>query len=162
MTRHTQHPLPIGEIATRAVAAHRALRTVVREQRAALSQTDRDAMDAALGALAEDGLFDGDALSVAEETGARLDDAIARAGGAPEKRWTEEGHGYLVGGTEQASGSSRSSTRSACSGATPWRSPIGLRPSASWPATAIPPPAEVPQRQPLKRSGQEPRTAMAG
>jgi hypothetical protein len=101
MTHQTQHPLPIAEIATRAVAAHRALRTVVQDQRAALSQTDRDAMDAALGALAEDGLFDGDALSVAEETGARLDDAIARAGGAPETRWTEEGLGDLVGGTEQ-------------------------------------------------------------
>jgi hypothetical protein len=101
MTHQTQHPLPVAEIATRAVAAHRALRTVVQDQRAALSQTDRDAMDAALGALAEDGLFDGDALSVAEETGARLDDAIARAGGAPETRWTEEGFGDLVGGTEQ-------------------------------------------------------------
>jgi len=101
MVRHaSQGTHPLSDIAPRAVAAHRALAAAAHDHRAVLADGDRLALDTALAALSDKGVFDPDALSAAEAALAPLEAAVARAGGAPVRRWTEQGDGYLVGGTE--------------------------------------------------------------
>jgi len=101
MVRHAmQGTHPLSDLAPRAVAAHRALAAAARDHRAVLADRDRQVLDAALAALSDKGLFDPDALADAEAALAPLEAAVARAGGAPVRRWTEQGDGYLAGGTE--------------------------------------------------------------
>ena len=93
-------PQSIHDIATEAVAARRALMAATRENLAALPMADRVELNNVLSDVARRGCFDPAPLGAADDVIARLQAAIARAGGAPVKRWTEDGHGYLVGGTE--------------------------------------------------------------
>lgn len=93
-------PHSIQDSATRAVAAHRALITVSRENLSALPMVDRVALARVLAELDRRGCFEPDVLGTADAVIARLQAAMARAGGAPVRRWTEQGDGYLAGGTE--------------------------------------------------------------
>ena len=93
-------PHSIRDRATRAVAAHRALITASRENLSALPMVDRVALARVLAELDRRGCFEPDVLGTADAVIAGLRAAIDRAGGAPVRRWTEQGDGYLVGGTE--------------------------------------------------------------
>jgi hypothetical protein len=95
-----RYPQSIHEIATEAMAARRSLIAATRENLAVLPMADRVELNNFLSELARHGCFDPEPLGAADDVIARLQAAIERVGGAPVKRWTEEGHGYHVGGTE--------------------------------------------------------------
>ena len=97
-------PHTIQDSATRAVAEHRALIAVSRETLSALPMIDRVALARFLAELDRRGCFEPDVLGTADAVIAGLQGAIVRAGGAPVRRWTEQGDGYLVGGTEVGRG----------------------------------------------------------
>ena len=86
-------PQSIDDLATRAVAARRALIAATRENRSALPRHDREVLENVLTDLDRRGCFAPDALESADAVVARLQAAVARAGGAPVRRWTEEGDG---------------------------------------------------------------------
>jgi hypothetical protein len=92
-------PPSLQEMATEAVTARRVLVAATRDNLSALSHSEREELDAFLDDVAAQGCFATEVLVRADAVVALLQAAIERAGGAPVKRWTEEGDGYLVGGT---------------------------------------------------------------
>jgi hypothetical protein len=152
MVRHIQPGSDhFTDTAPRAVAAHRALVAAARDHRAVLADKNRIALDAALADLSDNGLFDGDVLAAADAIVAPLEAAIAWAGGAPPRRWTEEGDGYLAGGTEAAVLSNASATASASASTWPGRWPIASRPRTRWRDRAVAGPE--PDDRPADRAG---------
>jgi hypothetical protein len=95
-----REPHSIQDSATRAVAAHGALIPASRETLSDLAAVDRVELARFLAELDRRGCFDSDVLGTTNAVIACQQGAIVRVGGAPIRRWTVQGDGYLVGGTK--------------------------------------------------------------